>query len=101
MSVEIRLFGPLCHRAGEGIRSGTAVYLSAVEAATVGQVLDHLGIDLSEVGNLFLNGRLLYGGNPTTKNDVYEGDTPANGDIKVDFPKGVKTGDIFISIGLQ
>ena len=59
MSVEIRLFGHLCHHAGEGSRSGTAVYLPAVEAATVGQVLDHLGIDLSEVGNLFLNGRLL------------------------------------------
>ena len=50
---------------------------------------------------LFLNGRLLYGGNGTTKNDVYAGDTPASGDIKVDFTKGIKTGDVIISVGLQ
>jgi len=47
---------------------------------------------------LFLNGRLLYGGNGTTQNDVYAGDTPASGDIKVDFPKGIKTGDVIIAI---
>lgn len=50
---------------------------------------------------LFLNGKLLHGGNVTTKNDVYVGTTPASGDIKVDFPKGIKTGDVFLSIGLQ
>jgi hypothetical protein len=50
---------------------------------------------------LFLNGRLLFGGNGTTKNDVYAGDTPASGDIKVDFSKGIKTGDVILSIGLQ
>jgi len=47
---------------------------------------------------LFLNGRLLHGGNGTTNNDVYIGDTPANGDLKVDFPKGVKAGDVFIAV---
>jgi hypothetical protein len=49
---------------------------------------------------VFLNGRLLLGGNGTTKNDVYAGTTPASGDIKVDFPKGIKSGDVLISIGL-
>lgn len=50
---------------------------------------------------VFLNGRLLYGGNVSVKNDVYVGDTPASGDIKVDFPKGIKTGDVILTIGLQ
>ncbi len=50
---------------------------------------------------LFLNGRLLHGGNATIKNDVFEGTTPANGDIIVDFPKGIKSGDIFLSVGLK
>jgi hypothetical protein len=49
---------------------------------------------------IFLNGRLLLGGNGTTKNDVYDGTTPASGDIKVDFPKGIKVGDVVISVGL-
>lgn len=49
---------------------------------------------------VFLNGRLLLGGNGTTKNDVYAGTTPASGDIKVDFTKGVKIGDVFISVVL-
>lgn len=49
---------------------------------------------------VFLNGRLLVGGNASTQNDVYVGDTPANGDIKVDFPKGVKINDVIISVVL-
>lgn len=49
---------------------------------------------------VFLNGRLLYGGNVSTKNDVYEGTTPASGDIMVDFAKGVKIGDVIISVVL-
>jgi len=47
---------------------------------------------------IILNGRVLIGGNGTTNNDVYAGDTPASGDIKVDFPKGVKSGDVFIAL---
>lgn len=43
---------------------------------------------------LFLNGVLLRGGDGTTNNDVYKGTTPANGDLKYDFNKGVKTGDM-------
>jgi hypothetical protein len=50
---------------------------------------------------LFLNGRLLYGGNGTTKNDVYAGTAPASGDLMVDFPKGVKSGDVIITLALQ
>lgn len=42
---------------------------------------------------IILNGRVLFGGNGTTNNDVYVGTTPANGDLKYDFPKGVKAGD--------
>jgi hypothetical protein len=49
---------------------------------------------------IFLNGRLLKGGNVTTQNDIYVGDTAADGDVKVDFPKGIKTGDVLITIGL-
>ena len=62
-------------------------------------------IDMNTVGTVtqlvFLNGRLLHGGNGTTKNDVYAGTTPASGDIKVDFAKGVKTGDVIISAVLK
>jgi len=47
---------------------------------------------------LFLNGRLLYGGNDSTNNDAYAGNNPAAGDIKVDFPGGVKSGDVFIAV---
>lgn len=47
---------------------------------------------------VFLNGRLLYGGNDTTQNDAYAGTDPSAGDIKVDFPRGVKSGDVFIAI---
>lgn len=58
-------------------------------------------IDMNTPANtkqiVFLNGRLLYGGNGTTKNDVYAGTTPASGDIMVDFAKGIKTGDVIIS----
>jgi hypothetical protein len=35
------------------------VQLPAAEGCTVGQVLARMGIDLPEVGNIFLNGRLL------------------------------------------
>jgi hypothetical protein len=57
--IEVRLFGDLRHRAGQGAASGTVVYLSAEAGGTVGQVFARVGIDLAEVGNVFLNGRLL------------------------------------------
>lgn len=50
---------------------------------------------------LFLNGRLIRGASGTGIGDWYAGDTPASGDIKVDFPKGIKTGDLIITIGLK
>lgn len=50
---------------------------------------------------VFLNGRLLHGGNVTTQNDVYVGTTPANGDLKFDFTKGIKSGDVLITVGLK
>jgi hypothetical protein len=47
---------------------------------------------------IILNGRILRGGNGTTNNDVYAGTTPANGDLKYDYVRGVKTGDQLIAI---
>jgi hypothetical protein len=49
---------------------------------------------------LFLNGRLLRGAAATGTGDWYPGDTPASGDIKVDFPKGIKTNDVILTIAL-
>ena len=58
--IEVRLFGALRHRAGQATApSGVVVELPPAESATVGQVLATLGIGPAEVGNLFLNGRLL------------------------------------------
>ena len=50
---------------------------------------------------VFLNGRLLYGGNSTTNNDVYAGDNPANGDLKFDFRRGIRNGDVVITLGFK
>jgi len=50
---------------------------------------------------VFLNGRLLRGGAATGTGDVYPGTTPASGDVKFDFPKGIKTGDIILSLGFS
>jgi len=57
--IEVRLFGDLRRHAGEGIASGTAIYLPSTENETVGRVFAQVGIDLADVGNVFLNGRLL------------------------------------------
>lgn len=92
MSIEVRLFGDLCRHAGEGARSGMAVYLPALGAGTVGQVLDHLGIELSEVGNLFLNGRLLPRGiYPLTLGYQSVAERPLTGDDYLAVP--VQPGD--------
>lgn len=50
---------------------------------------------------LFLNGSLLWGGSAATNNEVYAGTTPANGDLKYDFAKGVKSGDVVIAISFK
>jgi len=47
---------------------------------------------------VFWNRGLALGGNGTDMNDVYVGTTPANGDIMVDHPGGVKAGDVFIAL---
>lgn len=47
---------------------------------------------------IFFNGRLLYGGNGTTNNDVYPGTTPGNGDLKFAF--NTKNGDVIITLQL-
>jgi hypothetical protein len=48
---------------------------------------------------IFLNGELMHGGlSSGAKNDVYNGSTPASGDIMFDFPRGVKAGDVIISV---
>lgn len=74
-----------------------------VPAATLD--LTAFSIDMNTPANvdafIFLNGRLLVGGNVSTQNDVYAGDTPANGDLKFDLAKGIKTGDVVITIALQ
>ena len=58
--IELRLFGDLVQHAGnDGLAAGTAIYVSAEGGETVGQVLEQMGIGLDEVGNVFLNGRLL------------------------------------------
>lgn len=49
---------------------------------------------------VILNGRVQWGGNGTTKNDVYAGDTPANGDLKFDHNGSIKNGDVIITLQL-
>lgn len=63
--IEVRLFGDL-RRCAPGrapgsppAPSGVAVQIPAAEARTVGQIFALLGIDPTEVGHLFLNGRLV------------------------------------------
>lgn len=58
--IEVRLFGDLRRYAGEpGAQSGVVVQVSGEDVDTVGRVLANVGIPMDEVGNLFLNGRLL------------------------------------------
>lgn len=47
---------------------------------------------------IFWNGKLAYGGNDSTNNDLYAGTDPSAGDIKVDFPGGARAGDVFIAV---
>ena len=58
--IEIHLFGSLRRYAADPRPNrDTVVRLSTEEQGTVGQVLAQVGIDPAEVGNIFLNGRLL------------------------------------------
>ena len=59
-NIELRLFGHLRRYAAEQpARSGMAIHLPGDGQETVGQILARLGIEPAEVGNLFINGRLL------------------------------------------
>lgn len=58
--IEVHLFGSLRQYAtNPAPTSGTVVNLPVRERETLGQVLAQMGIDLTEVSNVFLNGRLL------------------------------------------
>jgi molybdopterin converting factor small subunit len=58
--IEVRLFGTLRHYASESKATHeTVIHLPADGGETVGQILAQVGIDLSQIGNVFLNGRLL------------------------------------------
>ncbi|MGQ9598261.1 MAG: MoaD/ThiS family protein [Anaerolineae bacterium] len=58
--IEVRLFGHLRQRvAGSTPSTDTVVYLPAIGGETIGQVLAQIGVDPAEVGNVFVNGRLL------------------------------------------
>jgi molybdopterin converting factor small subunit len=58
--IEVRLFGTLRQYAAESKAAHeTVIHLPANGGETVGQVLAQVGIDLAQVGNMFLNGRLL------------------------------------------
>lgn len=50
---------------------------------------------------VFLNGRLLRGAAAAGTGDVYPGTTPGSGDLMFDFPKGIKTGDVVLSVGFK
>jgi hypothetical protein len=58
--IELYLYGDLCHHAREKTASGqSVVQLPSDSGDTVGSVLREVGIDPAEVGQVFLNGRLL------------------------------------------
>ena len=61
--------------------------------------ISQLAADIANCNTiLFLNGVMLRGGTAVTNNDVYIGTTPANGDLKYDFTKGIKAGDQITAI---
>jgi len=58
--IEVRLFGDLRrHFPDPASPSGTVLQLPNGDGETVGQVLARMGIELQEVSNVFLNGRLV------------------------------------------
>lgn len=50
---------------------------------------------------LLLNGRVIRGAAVTGTGDWFPGTDPSAGDVKVDFPKGIKTGDLILTIALK
>ena len=58
--IELHLYGDLCRYAQEKTASGqSVVQLFIGNGDTVGSVLREVGIDPTEVGQIFLNGKLL------------------------------------------
>jgi hypothetical protein len=58
--IEVHLFGHLRHRAtSAGSEPGAALYLQVNGDDNVGTVLTQLDVEPENVGNIFLNGRLL------------------------------------------
>jgi len=56
----VRLFGHLWRRAADAVSGpGEALHLPETDGGTLQQVLARVGVELAEVGNIFLNGRLL------------------------------------------
>jgi hypothetical protein len=56
--------------------------------------------DISSLNTIFmLNGRIVIGGDASGDlYDIVKGTTPANGDIKFNLPKGIKSGDIVLAL---
>jgi len=59
--IELHLYGDMCRYASGKTSSGASVInLPFADAQTVSEVLRQVGIDPAEVGQMFLNGKLLY-----------------------------------------
>jgi hypothetical protein len=86
------------YTAGAGFAQGANVPAASLDLTTYNIDMDVAGYANAPL-MLFLNGRILHGVDVATQGDVYPGDTPASGDVKFDFPKGIKTGDILMSFG--
>jgi len=56
--VEVRLFGHLAPK-GAKVAPGEALHLPVEQGETVGQVLAQVGVAPEEVGNIFVNGKLI------------------------------------------
>jgi molybdopterin converting factor small subunit len=91
--IEVRLFGNLRHHAADSAAGPeTVLYLPVDKSETLGQALAQIGIHLDEVGNLFLNGRLL----PRSRYPILLGyplaaESPLSQDRCLDTP--LKAGD--------
>ena len=57
--IELHLYGDLCRYAQKMASDQSVVQLPSGDGETVGSVLHEIGIEPSEVGQVFLNGRLL------------------------------------------
>jgi hypothetical protein len=80
----------------------TSNYASGVNIPAATLDLSQYTLDISSnVATLFVfvNGRLCRGAASSGIGDLYPGTTPANGDLKHDFPKILQSGDVLISIG--